>query len=82
MKMNRTLLLVVVLVAATLSAAWTVYGRATTPQTKAVFYKVVHRTEVNRASPELYTKALSKFGGGGWELILIDGDLFIFKQVQ
>jgi hypothetical protein len=81
-KMNRSLLIVAVLIAATLSAAWTVYGRVSSAQTRAVFYKVVHRSEVNRASTELYTKELSKLGGGGWELVLIDGDLYVFKQVK
>lgn len=82
MKVNRHLLTMVVLIVVTLSAAWTVYGRVKSAPPKAVFYKVLHRSEVNRASPELYTKELTKLGGGGWELVLIDGDLYVFKQVQ
>lgn len=82
MKLNRNLLIVALTVMAALSAAWTVYGRAQGAPMRAVSYKVVHRSEVNRASPELYTKELAKLGGAGWELVLIDGDLYVFKQIR
>jgi hypothetical protein len=82
MKTNRNLLVVLVLIAAFLSAAWAVHRSVNAASTRGVFYKVVHKDSINTASADLYMKSLTPHGGGGWELVLIDGDYYVFKQVK
>jgi hypothetical protein len=82
MKTNRNLLVALVLIAAFLSAAWAVHRTVNAAPPKGVFYKVVHKDSINTASADLYMKSLTPHGGGGWELVLIDGDFYVFKQVN
>ena len=82
MKKNRNVLVVLVLIASFLSVALAVHRTVNAASTKGVFYKVVHKDQINTASAELYMKSLTPHGGGGWELVLIDGDFYVFKQVR
>lgn len=82
MKTNRHLMIVLVLIAALFSAAWAVNRTVNATPITGVFYKVVHKDSINTASADLYMKSLTPHGGGGWELVLIDGDFYVFKQVK
>lgn len=82
MKTNKNLLAALVIIAAVIFAAWTTRGSAAGGQSRAVFYRVVHKDSINRASADLYMKSLTPHGGAGWELALIDGDFYVFKQVR
>ena len=82
MKRNRNVLVVLVLIVSFLSVALAIHRTVNAAPPKGVFYRVVHKAHINTASAELYMKSLTPHGGGGWELILIDGDFYVFKQVQ
>lgn len=77
MKTRVSWIMLLIAMAALLTAAWTVYGRTSKPVAQ-VHYKVISKQTMTSNNASLQ-KSLDYLGEQGWELIAIDKDEYIFK---
>ena len=71
--------LVVAITALLVVGSWSAYGHSNRPG-KQVIYKVVSRSTLT--SNATLEKSLDDLGIGGYELVLVDKDDYIFKYVH